>query len=48
MCEKQHDVILLNEEEEMTGMNSPLVIVPVVDTSCAGGANYASLTLLHS
>lgn len=39
--------MLLNEEEELTGMNLPVVIVLVVDTSCARGANYASLTLLH-
>lgn len=38
---------LLNEEEDLTGMNLPLVIVLVVDTSCAGGANCASLPLLH-
>lgn len=43
---KQQEAILLNEEEELTGTNMPLVIV-VVDTSCAGGANYASLPLLH-
>lgn len=47
MCKQQHEVILLNEEEELTDMNLPLVIVLVVDTSCARGANYASLTLLH-
>lgn len=48
MCKQQHEAMLLNEEEKLTGMNLPVVIVLVVDTSCARGANYASLTLLHS